>query len=92
MAAGLVPTSEVCGTMSDMPSRLIDALSDRYRLERAGVEGWLTTHHIDDALALLRRRSPAVPPTVEETLRGWARSAERVVLVRGVLIDGTIRP
>lgn len=63
---------------------------DRYRLERAGVEGWLTTHAIDDALALLRRRAPAVPPTVEETLRGWARSAERVVVVRGVLIDGTI--
>lgn len=59
---------------------------DRYRLERAGVEAWLTTHRIDDALALLRRRAHAVPPTVEETLRGWARSAERVVLVRGVLV------
>lgn len=60
---------------------------DRYRLERRGVETWLSTHDIDDAIALLRRRCPGVPAVVEETLRSWARSAMRVVITHGVVLD-----
>lgn len=60
---------------------------DRYRLDRKGVQAWLSTHALDEALDLLRRRGPAVPATVVDTLTAWARSAERVVLVRGVLLE-----
>lgn len=60
---------------------------DRYRLERDALVGWLAVHEVDEALDLLRRRSPAVPPSVEETLRAWARAAERLVLTRGVLLE-----
>lgn len=56
---------------------------DRYKLERAGLVRWLRYHDLDEALALLRRRSPGVPQTAVETLTSWARSADRIVLVRG---------
>lgn len=59
---------------------------DRYRLDRKGLQSWLATHDLEEALDLLRRRGPAVPATVVDTLTAWARSAERVVLVRGVLL------
>jgi hypothetical protein len=59
---------------------------DRYRLERAGVETWLRHHEIDEALALLQRRSPAVPEVARQTLLEWARQATRVVVTRGVLV------
>ena len=58
---------------------------DRYRLDRAGLLGWLSTHDVEEALDLLARRSPAVPPTVTDSLRTWAASAQRLVLTRGVL-------
>lgn len=60
---------------------------DRYRLERDGLAHWLVHHELPEALALLRRRSPAVPVSVVETLEDWARSFQRVVLIRGVLIE-----
>lgn len=60
---------------------------DRYRIERRSVETWLSTHDIDEALAVLRRRAPGIPASVEDTLRAWARSAMRVVLTRGVLLE-----
>ncbi|MEZ4241211.1 MAG: hypothetical protein R3F59_34635 [Myxococcota bacterium] len=56
---------------------------DRYRLDREALTGWLRVHTVDEALALLRRRSPALPATAAETLEGWARSASRVVLTHG---------
>jgi len=61
---------------------------DRYRLERSGLVAWLSTHDLDEALDLLRRRCPALPVTVVDTLTEWTRSAMRVVLTRGVLIEG----
>jgi hypothetical protein len=60
---------------------------DRYALERAGLETWLATHELEDALALLRRRCPSVPATVVGTLTSWAGSATRFVLTRGVLVE-----
>ncbi len=60
---------------------------DRYRLEREGLATWLTTHELDEALALLRRRCPAVPDGVVATLASWAQAVSRVVLTRGVLLD-----
>ena len=60
---------------------------DVYRLERAGLVSWLATHDIDEALALLARRCPAVPSTVADTLRDWARSALRVTLTVEVVSD-----
>jgi hypothetical protein len=59
---------------------------DRYRLEAGGVDAWLSTHELNDALDLLRRRCPGVPAAVEETLRGWASAATRIVLTRGVVL------
>lgn len=59
---------------------------DRYRLERKSLETWLSTHDVEEALALLHRRATAVPVSVDETLRSWARSASRVVVWRGVLL------
>ena len=61
---------------------------DRYRIERKGLETWLSTHELVEALNLLHRRCPSVPKSVEDTLRTWARSALRVVLTRGVVIEG----
>lgn len=60
---------------------------DRYRLEREGLVTWLSTHDVDEALAVLSRRCPGLPRAVTETLEAWAGSAQRVVLTRGVLIE-----
>lgn len=59
---------------------------DRYRLERGGLEAWLATHELQDAIDLLRRRSPGLPDTVLDALRTWAASATRFVLTRGVVL------
>lgn len=59
---------------------------DRYRLERQGLLSWLVEHELDEALALLQRRASAVPASVVEALTSWTRSAERVVLTRGVIL------
>ncbi|GEM_PF-1293685 len=56
---------------------------DRYRLERVGLEQWLASHELDEAVELLRRRAATVPPVVIDTLRSWERSATRFVLTRG---------
>ncbi|MEQ1507921.1 MAG: hypothetical protein ABMB14_37175, partial [Myxococcota bacterium] len=56
---------------------------DRYRLVREGLESWLRFHGVDEAVALLGRRCPAVPRTAVDTLEAWARSASRVVVTRG---------
>ena len=60
---------------------------NRYKLEREALARWLATHELDEALDLLRRRCPGVPPVVEETLRQWARSATRIVLTVGIVLD-----
>ena len=60
---------------------------DRYRLEREGLSQWLSTHDMDEALELLARRCPAVPDTVDNTLRAWEAAATRVVLTHGVIVD-----
>ncbi len=60
---------------------------DRYKLERDSLRSWLRTHDVDEAVALLRRRCPAVPGGAVEMLRTWASSALRVVLTRGVILD-----
>ncbi len=62
---------------------------DTYVLERDGLAAWLATHDVDDAIALLTRRCPAVPDTVLGTLRAWADSALRITLTRGVLVAAT---
>ncbi len=59
---------------------------DRYRLEREGLAQWLSNHELDEALALLARRCPAVPEAVESTLQAWAAAAMRVVLTHGVVV------
>jgi len=66
---------------------------DRYRLDRPGLVEWLSTHELEEAVALLRRRCPAVPATVLDTLEAWGQAAMRVVLVRGVILgDEAIGP
>ena len=60
-------------------------VADRYVLTREGLTRWLRHHEVDDALALLTRRCPGVPPSVVDTLTVWAEAATRVVLTRGVL-------
>jgi hypothetical protein len=60
---------------------------DRYRLERKGVVTWLSTHDLSEAIDLLTRRCPGVPGTAIDALTQWARSAERAVLTRGVLLE-----
>ena len=60
---------------------------DRFRIEKARVRQWLADHAIDEALEALRARAQALPSTVEDTLSSWARSAERIVLLRGVVTD-----
>ncbi len=86
----IVPPDAVTPWERFQLERLCRALSrdtvDHYRLDRDHLVAWLTTHDVEEALALLRRRAPAVPAAVEETLRTWAAAAERVVLVRGVLV------
>ena len=59
---------------------------ERFQIERLG--RWLATHELDEALDLLRRRCPAVPPVVEDTLRQWARGATRIVLTTGIVVEG----
>ncbi|MEQ1565664.1 MAG: hypothetical protein ABMA64_08505 [Myxococcota bacterium] len=56
---------------------------DRYKLERKGLVRWLRYHSVDEALDLLRRRSPGLPVSAAQTLESWARAADRVVLLRG---------
>lgn len=53
---------------------------DRLRLDRRGLALWLEGHDVDEALALLRRLTPGVPPTLEETVRAWADWITRIVL------------
>jgi len=65
---------------------LVRDTADRYRLDRESLAHWLSTHEVDEALDLLRRRAPGVPPGVVETLQEWARAATRIVLRRGVLV------
>lgn len=60
---------------------------DRFQLERAALTTWLSTHDVEEALELLRRRCPAVPQGVEEAIRSWAEAAEQIVLMRGVILD-----
>lgn len=60
---------------------------DRYQLERAGLASWLKTHDVSEALDLLARRSPGVPLVVRSTMEQWARSAQRIVLTRGVMLE-----
>ncbi|MFH1466843.1 MAG: hypothetical protein ABIO70_20840 [Pseudomonadota bacterium] len=60
---------------------------DRYRLERDHLVGWLATHALEEALALLRRRARALPRSVVETLTAWAEGAQRVTLTCGVVLD-----
>lgn len=62
-------------------------VADRLKLERRGLAAWLATHDLDEALELLRRRSPALPTVVVETLEAWGRSCLRVTLTRGVLLE-----
>ncbi|MFT4975055.1 MAG: hypothetical protein ACI8S6_000942 [Myxococcota bacterium] len=59
---------------------------NRYALDREGLSAWLVGHDLDEAIDLLRRRSPGVPPVVIETLRGWAEAAMQIVITRGVLL------
>lgn len=63
-------------------------VADRYKLEREGLTRWLVSHELDEALELLQRRALGLPAGVVETLRTWAAHATRVVLVRGVVLEG----
>jgi len=58
---------------------------DRFRIQRVRVRQWLTDHAIEEAIEPLRRRAQVLPATVEDTLSTWARSAERIVLFRGLV-------
>jgi hypothetical protein len=60
---------------------------DRFKLSREALRTWLSTHDVEEALALLRRRCPRVPELAEETLRMWAEAACRFTLTRGVVIE-----
>lgn len=60
---------------------------DTYALDRKGLERWLASHEVDEALELLARRCPGLPSTVRQTLEDWARSAERVVLRVGAAVS-----
>lgn len=59
---------------------------DRYRLEKASLATWLSTHDVDEAIGLLRRRCVGLPQGVVDTLMAWAAAAQRVVLTRGVVL------
>lgn len=60
---------------------------DRYKLDRASLERWLSTHEIDEAIDFLRQRTRGVPAGVESALRTWAAAALRVTLTHGVIVD-----
>ena len=62
-------------------------VTDRLRIERGGLRRWLATHDLDEILEMLRARAPGLPAGVVDTLGAWDRSARRVVLTRGVLVD-----
>ncbi len=62
-------------------------VTDRYRLDRDGLRRWLAGHDLDEALDLLRRRAPGLPPNVVETLQSWDRAARQIVLTRGQLVE-----
>ncbi len=59
---------------------------DHYQIQQEALVKWLQTHEVDEAIGILRKRAAGVPLTVVETLTEWARSATRVILVRGVLL------
>ncbi|MBA2320468.1 MAG: hypothetical protein H0V89_04870, partial [Deltaproteobacteria bacterium] len=59
---------------------------DRYRIERAALATWMSTHDEEEMVALLARRAGNLPPRVSETLRTWGAAARRIVLTRGVLL------
>ena len=65
---------------------------DRFKLDKKGLEIWLASQSVDEAVALLRRRAPGVPRSVEETLRAWATSLSRVTLTRGVVLEAVTPP
>ncbi|MEN0062547.1 MAG: hypothetical protein AAGA48_10390 [Myxococcota bacterium] len=60
---------------------------DRFRIEKPRVRQWLADHAIEEALDALAERAQGLPVSVRDTLSSWARSAERIVLVRGVLTE-----
>lgn len=62
-------------------------VTDRYRIERKGLRKWLQTHELDEALLLLERRAPGIPPNVVDTLKAWDAAARRLTLTRGVLLE-----
>ena len=62
-------------------------MTDRYRLDRDGLRRWLAGHDLAEALDLLRRRAPGLPPNVVETLQSWDRAARQIVLTRGQLVE-----
>lgn len=88
----LVPPDSITPWERFQVERLARCLSrdtvDRYALEREGLVHWMKGHDVQEALALLERRSPAVPGLVRDQILGWAASAERIVLTRGVLREG----
>jgi hypothetical protein len=61
-------------------------VTDRLRIEQAGLRRWLSTHDVDEVLDMLRKRAPGLPAGVVDHLRAWDRSARQVVLTRGVLL------
>ena len=61
-------------------------VTDRLRLEEAGLRRWLSTHDLTEVIQMLRRRAPGLPANVIDTLQAWDRSARRAVLTRGVLL------
>ncbi|MEC7949360.1 MAG: hypothetical protein VX265_17465, partial [Myxococcota bacterium] len=62
-------------------------VTDRLRIEQDGLRRWLSTHDLDEVLEMLSRRAPGLPAGVVDTLQAWDRSARRVVLTHGVLVD-----
>lgn len=62
-------------------------VADRYRIERAGLRKWLQGHDLSEALAVLSRRAPGIPPNVVDTLEAWDVAARRLVLTRGVVLE-----
>lgn len=61
-------------------------VTDRLRIEQAGLRRWLATHDVDEVLDMLRKRAPGLPAGVVDHLRAWDRAARQVVLTRGVLV------
>ena len=87
----IVPPAAVTAWERFQLERLCSCLSrdvtDRYRLERAGLRKWLETHDVEEAVAVLLRRAPGVPRGVVDTLRAWARGELQVVLTHGIIVD-----